>query len=213
MGSTLIELLVVIAIIAILAGMLLPALSKAKTKAHGIACVNNLKQLQLGWYMYQEDHNGWLAPNLGQAFNQSLRNTWVPDVLDFTPNNPDNTNTLKLRNSLLFSYVGSVHVFKCPADKSTAVIRSVTYPRVRSLTMNAWLGRYYVDERNRGGEVFFLGDENYRIRRKFQDINQPSPTETFVFIDEREDSINDGVFSVGMARRGAQAYWVDLPAS
>ncbi len=210
---TLIELLVVIAIIAILAGMLLPALGKAKQKGQGIQCLNNLKQLQLGWYMYHEDFNGALVPNLGMAFSQNPRNTWVPGGLSFDINNLDNTNTLNLKNSLLFPYSGSVAVFKCPADRSTAVVRKVTYPRVRSLTMNSWLGRYLIEEGNREGQVFGEGDDRYGIRRRSTDLNTPAPSQTFVLIDEREDSINDGVFYVGMGRRGAQAFLVDLPAS
>ena len=191
--------------------MLLPALGKAKQKAQGIACEGNLKQLQLAWYMYAQDHHDQLVPNLGRGFSNPGWMTGALTLDDVGITNPDNTNILHLRQSLLFPYLQSISVFKCPADRSTTTIRKVRYPRVRSLSMNNWLGNYLPD--GSLGKTSFPGDEAYRINVRYSDLTQPSPSETFVFIDEREDSLNDAFFYVGMGRRGANAYIVDLPAS
>src|SRR5678815_1211507 len=117
-GFTLIELLVVIAIIAILAAMLLPALSRAKMKAQGIACLSNLKQLQLAHILYADDHNGVLVPNLEAGADSG----WIKGWMDYTAS-PDNTNTLYLtdpQHAKLAPYSGrTAGIYKCPSDMST----------------------------------------------------------------------------------------------
>ncbi|TAK93948.1 MAG: prepilin-type N-terminal cleavage/methylation domain-containing protein, partial [Verrucomicrobia bacterium] len=118
-GFTLIELLVVIAIIAILAAMLLPALGKAKTKAEGIACLNNLKQVQLAWTMFANDNEERLPDNPGATITY---NSWVTGIMrwDLPPSGiwTDNTNTLRLTEGEIGPYVArNTGIFRCPADK------------------------------------------------------------------------------------------------
>ncbi len=197
-GFTLIELLVVIAIIAILAGMLLPALAKAKTKAQGALCMSNGRQLMLAWRLYTDDNNGRLVASLAA----NGRPVWVEHSLDWS--SPDNTNVSYIMKGPLFKYGGSsTAIYKCPADRAAVgTIPKVKYtPRIRSISMSQAF--------DFGG---WLPAPPYKVFAKDSDIN--IPTKTWVFIDEHPDSINDAACAVKMADPGAKtAQIIDFPAS
>ncbi len=209
---TLIELLVVIAIIAILASMLLPALAKAKTKAQGIKCMNNLKQLQIVWHLYAGDYNE-KTPTSG--YTKPLEPTaWVDGWLDFNGSNPDNTNTTALKDpnkSKFAYYLTTVDVYKCPADLSTVKTGGKILPRVRSMSMSQAFGPG--DWLDPGGFGVNPSTHKYRVYYKASDIVDPSPAMCWVLLDEHPDSLNAGGFANMMVENPASARIIDFPAS
>ena len=198
-GFTLIELLVVIAIIAILAAMLLPALSKAKTRAQALQCMSNLKQLQLCWAMYTDSKDEVMPPNKwGIAANGpvSFAGSWIAGSAR------TDQNTTNIENGVLFPFNRSVAIYHCPSDLSEVEVtfggpQTLPLPRTRSYSLNCWLN---------GTEWPEVIDSRFV---KASQLTTPSPSTVFVFLDEHENTIEDGDFALN---HSPSTSWENMPA-
>jgi prepilin-type processing-associated H-X9-DG protein len=198
----LVEAMVVIAIVGIIAALLLPALNRARERGMAIVCLNNTRQLNLGWQLYVEDHDSLLTCNFamaGTSFRTNLN--WVNNVMT-SDLSADNTNTDTITQAALGSYVsGTLAVYHCPSDHFLSAAQSAAGwdVRLRSYAMNGLLGQN--ETVSSAGAHQFL---------KVTDI--PKASEIFVFLDENPNNLNDGAFALTRTTVSSTTINNDMPA-
>ena len=219
---TLIELLVVIAIIAILAALLLPALSKAKQQAYNVACLNNLKQLELCEHLYVTDNNDYFTPNNSIAefqfepqvtitpngpvtndvlvWTDSPGGSWLPDPDARTEYNPSN-----IVNGLLFQYNTSLQIYHCPSDQST-----LETPDGQPMSQLRW--RSYNMSQSVNGYPQGEPDLSIPAWARYTDVRGPPLSSLFVLIDESAETIQDANFGNPPVGIGYYQEWWDMPS-